>query len=362
MKNNDILKRNIDLMNQSINRFLKTKRRGTPLYMSFLVTNRCNLCCKHCFYHYNNYTQSLNDELTIDEYIKISNSMENFIKAIFSGGEPFLREDFHEIIYIFQKNNKVFQCSSSTNGQDTDEIIRQVEKIISRNPYFNFALALSLDGFEEYHDLIRGEGTFKKALNTWNELKSLCSIYQNLEIYICPTLNSINKKIMPDFINWCVKKLTPSYVSMLKIRQDPRDGSYLKNIDIHDYDACRKVIEDHVKSNRMGNINKPQTYVTSSICNYVYETLETNNRTFHCFAGKYGGFVDYDGSVGVCEIMTPLGNLRDWNYDFISLWNNSEAITKRNLVEKNECCSVCTHETEGIIPSILFGENGLKFL
>ena len=356
---NNLLKSKTKSLQRSIKNFLEINRKGTPLTMSFLVTNRCNLCCKHCFYHYNflKSSQKSPQELTIDEYIKISNSMENFMKGIFSGGEPFLREDLYEIIYLFQKKNKVLWCSSSTNGQNAEKIIFQVDKIVSRNPYHHFSLALSLDGFQEYHDLIRGSGTFQKAINTWHELCHVCKLYKNLEIYICPTINSINKNIMPKFIDWCVDELKPAFVSLLKIRQEPRDGVYLKDINIDEYDLCKNVIEKQIKKNKMGDINQPQTYINYSICYYVSETLKTGKRSFQCFAGKHGGFIDYDGNVGVCEIIEYLGNLRDYNYDFLALWNDEKNIAQRSRIHNESCCIDCTHETEGIIPSIFFGDN-----
>lgn len=359
---NVLLERNLKMLDRSIRKFLETNRKGTPLTMSFLVTNRCNLCCKHCFYHYNFNQSPQRDlrELTIDDYTKISNSMENFMKGIFSGGEPFLREDLYEIIYLFQRKNKVLWCSSSTNGQSTEKIIPQLEKILSRNPYHHFSLALSLDGFQDYHDLIRGAGSFQKAIYTWHELKTLCKLYENLEIYICPTISSINKQIMPAFIDWCIDELEPAFVSLLKVRQEPRDGLYLKNIDSYEYDLCKETIEKQIKNNKMGDVNHTQTYITSSICSYVSETLKTGKRSFQCFAGEHGGFIDYDGNVSACEIMENLGNLRDYDYDFLALWNDEKNVLQRNKVQKESCCSNCTHETEGIIPSIFFGENQIK--
>lgn len=348
---------------QSINRFLSLRRCNMPSFMSILVTNRCDLRCKHCFYHYSQTKEADcgGKELTLDEYNRISKSMDIIIKAIFSGGEPFLREDFFEIINLFQRQNKILYCSSSTNGQNTDKIVHQVEKIVTQNPYQLFSLAVSLDGYEEEHDAIRGNGTFQKALTTWHELKKVREKHQNFEMYICPTINSLNKKNMPSFIEWCVKTLDPAFVSLLKTRQSPRGGEYLKEVSCEEYQRAQKEIEKQIKKGNMGDVNQPQTYINSSICSYVRESLSNGRRSFNCLAGCHGGFMDYNGDVGVCEIMPVLGNIREYNYHFLSLWNAPQVADKRLQVGKQPCCERCTHETEGIIPSLFFGGNSLIY-
>lgn len=328
-----------------------------PLMMSFLVTNRCSLKCRHCFNtQYNDIRNLKNEELSFDNYRKISSSMGIIMKGIFSGGEPFLRDDLAEIVSLFQKNNHMMWTSLSTNGQDTQSVVSQIEKILIKAPHQHLSLAFSLDGFCDYHDNIRGQGTFNRCLETWNECAKLKK-YSNYDQYICTTINSINQQIMPDFIKWCVDNLKPSMVSLLKTRQHPRDGEYLKNIDLSIYKKCREVIDMETYNGKMGDVNNPQTYMNSWTCHYVEETLQNGSRSFSCYAGRYGGVIQSDGAVGICEVVSPIGNLCDYGYDFSALWNNPYAQKCRQFAGKCQECRSCTHETEGLIPSLLFGDN-----
>lgn len=93
-------------------------------------------------------------------------------------------------------------------------------------------------------------------------------------------------------------------------------------------------------------------YWNVQICEYVFETMKTGKRAFDCFAGKYGGFINYNGDVGACEVLNAYGNLSEYNYNFMALW---EKFLGNNC--KNTLCDLCTHETEGIIPSMYLGNN-----
>lgn len=150
------------------------------------------LKCKRCFYHETlDSKNKLPNEFQIDEFEKISKSMGSFMTGIFCGGEPFIRDDFHEIVKIFQHNNNLIVADSASNGQLTESVVNQTEKILKASPFQKYTLGISLDGFKETHDLIRGEGAYDIAIETWRELQKLQSLHKNFEPYICTTINTI---------------------------------------------------------------------------------------------------------------------------------------------------------------------------
>ena len=326
----------------------------SPLIMSILVTNRCPLKCKHCFYHETIDNSNLAArELSLEEYEQISKSMGTFMTAIFCGGEPFVRDDFYEIVGVFQRNNKILLSDSASNGQFTERILNQVELILSKAKYQKYSLGISLDGFKETHNSIRGAGAFERAMMTWKELKRLEHIYDNFELYICSTINVLNEIEMNDFIIWVSDELRPSKISLLKIRQNPRDGEYLKGIDIKNYKKCINTISDLISQGKMGDPRLPKTHILEKAYQINYQTMLLGERQFNCKAGSIGGFIDYDGSVGVCEILPCIGNIREYGYDFKKLWNSKDADSIRNQVCRNTECSQCTHESEGLLPSLI---------
>ncbi len=345
---------------------------GTPFIFSFLVTNRCFLKCKHCFYHNTIGEHGMKkdrSELTIDEYIQMSKKMQWFLFAIICGGEPFIREDLHEIINVFRKNNEMPWCDSATNGQMTAEIVRQVELICKQDKDKVYSLSFSIDGFEEENNEIRGKGTFARSIETWNECKRLSKHYKNLELNLCTTMNNVNQNNLSKFFDWSIKSLQPNRITLLKIRQSPRGGENLKEVGIENYKLAKDTIARAVSGGLLGDINVPQTHYSTVLNDYVYKTITTGKRSFLCYAGRHGAWVDYNGDVNVCEVFgnkeltgepLTIGNLREYDMDFRKLWNSEKAIKIKQLVARHPVCINCTHETEGILPSIYFEPNSIE--
>lgn len=342
---------------------------GTPLVLSFLTTDRCCLRCKHCFYHEtldNHNKTNQQNEMTIDEYEKLSKSMEWFYIGIFTGGEPFMRDDLHEIIHLFRKNNEMPWCDSATNGQLTESVVRQTELICKQDPSKVYSLSFSIDGFEEDNNEIRGKGTFKRSLETLEECKKLKKHYKNLELNLCSTFNSINQQSYSKFIDWYIKEHEPDKVTILKVRQAPRAGKSLCDIDNKLFENSINQLTDHICNGELGNINMPQTHFTHQMCKNTLNTVKTGKRNFYCYAGKHGGWIDYNGNVSVCEVFPDakmtgenfvIGSLKDYDMDFLKLWNSERAYEIKQKVNKLPACENCTHETEGQIPSLYFEPN-----
>src|SRR5712691_7683996 len=83
---------------------LKHGERQTPPFMIVFINSICNLTCEHCFY-WRNLNQR--DDLTFEEFEKLSRELGDFEILILSVGEPFIRPDFGEICLLFTENNHV---------------------------------------------------------------------------------------------------------------------------------------------------------------------------------------------------------------------------------------------------------------
>ena len=227
-------------------------------------------------------------------------------------------------------------------------------------------LTFSFEGFEEQHDYTRGEGTFKKAMESWKEMKKLEAIYENLNLAIVSTITNVNQEILPDFFEWSAEEMKPSAMSFLLVRQSPRGGMFLKDIEFENYQKTRETLNRLITEGKNGDFNSPLAYIPSSYYYYITKTLKTQKRSFMCYAGKHGAYIDYDGEVNVCEILADshctdkplaMGNLRDYDMNFIDLWNSEKARFVKQNVNRHEMCESCTHETEGLLPSVYFEPN-----
>ncbi len=121
-------------------------------YLELQITNRCNLHCRHCYVGDPGTTElSVGDLKTIlDEFQEMQG-----LRLLITGGEPILHRQFgafNELLPDYAFRKVLF-----TNGQALDgDVLRrlQVDEI-----------QVSIDGMQYGHDLIRGPGTFRKAID-----------------------------------------------------------------------------------------------------------------------------------------------------------------------------------------------------
>src|SRR5882672_10797325 len=92
-------------------------QRSTPPFMIVFINSICNLTCEHCFY-WKNLNQR--NDLTVDEFRKLSEELGTFEQLNLSGGEPFIRPEFAEICGLFIRNNEAKRIYVPTNGFFTE--------------------------------------------------------------------------------------------------------------------------------------------------------------------------------------------------------------------------------------------------
>ncbi len=143
-------------------------------------TSACNLNCKGCWAA--EYSKSdVMDNETINRIIKEGKELGIYM-YIFSGGEPLVRKE--DLIKIAEKHDDCMFLAF-TNATLVDEAFAKELARVG-----NFALAISVEGFESDTDLRRGKGTYKKVINSMDILReegvifgfSTCYHSKNTEI------------------------------------------------------------------------------------------------------------------------------------------------------------------------------------
>lgn len=135
-----------------------------PEHVYFSLTSRCTLRCEMC--DVAKASSRPEDELSTSKVKEIISQIKGLgIKhIIFSGGEPFLREDLLEILE-FALSAPIENVALVTNGILLDEQI--IEKLIKIKLTH---ITVSLDGMEKTNDAVRGWGTFKKIVDNIDKL------------------------------------------------------------------------------------------------------------------------------------------------------------------------------------------------
>lgn len=320
-------------------KFLLKKSVKTPIYLIFEPTNRCNSNCPFC---YNKKKLNKDDnELSLEEIDKITRSMdEPLINLALSGGEPFLREDLDEVIRIFNRNIGMEFLTIPTNGLASKKI---EDKVVSISQFFSgkITIMFSIDEIGKKHDDIRGvEGNFDRILETYERLVELD--LDNLRLGVNTCLTDKNKFRYTDIFNFVKKEMPLVETHNFSIL---RKTNFDQEAKPPSFDFIKKNKDELQKLALSGDFKNPKQRLMQAVRAGYYDILKKNmeaeKRTWECYGGTLAGYLNYKGELSSCERIPPIGNLRDFNYDFVQLWN-SDRLSERRRKIKNKKCN-CTH-------------------
>jgi len=307
----------------------------TPPFLIVFINSICNLTCEHCFY-WRNLNQR--DDLTYEEFVKLSEELGPLEILNLSGGEPFIRKEFGAICSLFIKNNAVKQIYVPTNGYFTDRCIAAIREVLKEPTLDLFVAEISLDGMPAFHDKFRvAKNSFKKAMETYDALAKLQEEDPRLRIHSISTATDVNmdeiKRLTTYLYERCPKMDHHNLAIIRGDRKNPTlKGPSLKNYeDLYEY--IRRLWAPR-EEGRFGSAVEPMLQWAK------VETVKQERQVVPCKAGKISGVVYANGDVGVCEIHKPIGNLRQKT--FPEIWHSEEAKKLRQQIANKEC--YCTTE------------------
>lgn len=140
----------------------KLKNDGRPFMLAHWITNRCMCKCASCLWRHNDWEEVPYEEIT---RFYAEAKQEGFLATAFTGGEPFLRKDFGDIVR-YVKQEAGMSILTFTTGFFLQKRMHEVL------PHLDM-LVVSLDSaIPERHDEIRGvTGLFEKAVQGAQEAK-----------------------------------------------------------------------------------------------------------------------------------------------------------------------------------------------
>lgn len=289
------------------------------------LTRECNLRCSHCL---NNSGKIMDNQLSIEEFKEIIQHLSNAgIQEIrFTGGEPLKFDGICELIKLATENGI---CTSlGTNGTlITQKVADQLKDAGLKKA------VVSIDGIQERHDAIRGNGSYEKAMNGLN-----CLMNAGIDVRVNAVIMKSN---IEDVIN-LAKEMNEKKIRLF-IRRfiESGRGENLKNnmLTEEDYRYVREQLEDEIQ-------NGP--YVNG---HYLRNDEGVNPRIKlpfiikGCKAGQRAIAIMPDGEIQLCVFLAAqnfpgVGNARDIK-DWREFWNCIQKMDKlkslrENLDEYNE--------------------------
>ena len=321
----------------------------TPPFLVLFINSICNLTCEHCFYWKN---LNSRDDLSFAELRALSEDLGPLENLNLSGGEPFIRKEFADIVRTFIHNNGVRQIYVPTNGFFTDRTERALRDVLTEASLQLFVCEISLDGMPEYHNRFRGNAqSFERAMLTYDMLAELQKQDPRLRIHCISTATNENMEEIRGLTD-LLRERCPAmdHHNLALIRGDRKNPS-LKGPALDRYRA----LYDHVRSRwrtqeegRFGSSVEPMLQWAKM------ETVREERQVVPCRAGVLSGVVYANGDVSVCETHPPLGNLRQRS--FRDIWFSPEATALRARIRAGACW--CTNEVF-LWPSIVFQPGSL---
>ncbi|MDD3940222.1 MAG: radical SAM protein [Candidatus Pacebacteria bacterium] len=298
-------------------------------HLQWHITERCNLCCTHCYKE----EKMIKEEISTSQVFEILNKYyeqlekwkfdKNSNRISFTGGEPFIREDFWKILDNCYNNREKVSYGILSNGTLLDEVV--VSKLLDLQVEY---VQVSLEGLEEINDQIRGKGSFFKAVRG---LKLL--VAHNIPCNISTTITSKNLKEVPRLIdlaknigvkNIGVRRLVPigAGKKMQELMITPQENQEL----------LRYILRENKKGGiyigvgcEEGLFAQGMEYIPKGICN----------------AGYFSFSVLPNADVYPCRRLPILcGNLLKNNFEQI-MTLSKDLMNLRNFNNINKKCQSC---------------------
>jgi MoaA/NifB/PqqE/SkfB family radical SAM enzyme len=309
--------------------------RPLPMNLTLSLTYRCNSRCATC-----NVWRREAEELTMAEWDRVLCSLGRAPYWVtISGGEPLLRDDAVEIIRLACEHCRLAILNIPTNGLLPDRIAHGVGEVVLAYPLTRVVVNLSLDGWGQEHDRIRGgRGNFERALETYWRLRALEA--PNLVLGIHTVVSRFNVQAIPTLYNRVQKELAPdSYITEIAEERvelgtvgadiAPPPGAYEEIIEqLSALQSC------HPPS----GLGRVTWAFRRRYYHLVQRWLRERRQVVPCYAGWASAQISPEGDVWFCCVRAiPVGNLREADCDFPRVWWGERAQALREEVRAGRC-------------------------
>jgi radical SAM protein with 4Fe4S-binding SPASM domain len=280
--------------------------------MQWHLTEHCNLRCSHCYQNsYENPDLPLSLlRIILKQFVEI---VETFNKErqykipariTLTGGEPFLRTDFFDLLEEIIRFRKLFRFAILTNGTLIDRVVAKRLRKLKPD-----SVQVSLDGMLETHEAIRGCGSFEPTV------EGICQLVQaGIPTLISFTASRTNISDFPAVAKLGMELGVRRVWTDRLIPVTPEQ----KNLALSPEET--KMFFETIKNTRQSlRKNFPyrflSRFITGQPCteismNRALQFLVGGGRMYHCSAGFSLVAVLADGTLLPCRrLPIPAGNL-----------------------------------------------------
>lgn len=292
--------------------------RRIPITGSIEVTARCNLRCAHCYINLSACDHEAKDrELKTEEFYGIIDQIadEGCLWLLFTGGEPFIRQDFMDIYTYAVK--KGLLVTLFTNGT---YITPEIADRIAELPPLSIEITLYGSTKETYESVTGIPGSYGRCMNG-----IVLLMERKLPLELKTMVMTLNKKEVWDMKAYAENLgLKFRFDPVLNLRLDGRGGPESFRIPSHEVAAL-----DLMDEKRLMEWNEFIEKFSGPPSEYIYD----------CGAGINTFNIDPNGKMSVCTLVRrPAYSLK--HYTFHEVWHELiPQIISRKRMQMTPCRS-----------------------
>lgn len=343
-----------------------------PKVIAYSVTWRCNAGCSMCgLSTMDNSLKDVNQELTSTQIRNAfgDKNLHSLDLVRFTGGEPFLKNDFTEIVHQIWEKAKPKLFYITTNGTFTDRIKDFVKFFNGKD--IKLSIQVSLDAVSDTHDRTRGiSGLADKAIET---LEMLGSLKKTMPVNIGINQTIIKENINEiESVNQLASKMgiehkiyvavTPHESEILSQGEKQREvklvGLYTENEKKQLYEKIENITNRGQESKNFSNIN----YIWHLVEKFLREgerkriLKEPGIVNLPCLAGFLYFRLLPDGDIRSCTMLSEsMGNIKEKS--FSEIWYSEKVDSIRKKVKS---CLGCWVECD-IVSNFVYSDYILKY-
>ncbi|MEM3839328.1 MAG: radical SAM/SPASM domain-containing protein [Candidatus Micrarchaeaceae archaeon] len=311
-------------------------RMKNPYKLTFSITYKCQSRCLTC----NIWEMKPANELSLNEIQEFARKNSFFKWIEITGGEPFLRSDLIDIVKAFNANCKgLYIVTMPTNSLcNTESVISKVEEIL-RLGLPKLSITVSLDGYRELHDKIRGiSGNFDRAMAVFKGLRTLQQKYKNLFVIFGYTMSKFNQGQLQKTVESVMNEVPGVTYDDFHLNLGQISDIYYSNSGL-DLKASREVAEMEIRnmikkrSLKIGAIPAIEGVFLKKLAEYA----KTGRTPIKSRSLDASVFIDSYGNV-FPSIMwgRKIGNIRGTKYSLQPILQSSEAEEVRRLIKEGK--------------------------
>lgn len=315
----------------------KAARAGIPLNGTFELTPCCNMSCRMCYVRMTKQEQEAVAPLrTAREWLELGERAKNagMLYLLLTGGEPFLRPDFREILSGLNRMGLIISINS--NGTLIDE---EVIEWLKRTPPVRINITLYGASDETYARLCGNPKGFTQVVRAIRLLKQ-AGITVKLNCSVTPH----NVDDLESMIAFAKKEGLIIQAASYMFPPLRRDAKMVGRNDRFSpeeaaYQSARIACLNNGEEQFLRYIQENPTPLLSMDSSEDCPELPTEGDGIRCRAGKCSFWVTWDGRLLPCGMFPGENAQNVFAEDFLQAWEKVREETGRIRLPAK--CSIC---------------------